>query len=581
MEVMTVLAAAGNVFDSANQVLIFIIYAGSLNLLLGYTGQISVAHAAFGALGGYAAGYLSATQGTPFLAALVIGVMVAMVMGAAVSLPALYLDVQYLILLTLGLSTVVIAVTGAIPELGGTFGLTGIQAPNILGHEFVTPQQYFPLLLILAVLAIAICLRLGNSAFGRVLRGIRDDELVTRSVGRNPFAYKVVVFTVTSGLAGLAGAMYAYYNGTAQPLGYDLSQSLLIIAMVVIGGTANMWGSILGATLLVLLEPFLDALLPLAPEKAALVRVGLYGALIVVILLVRPQGLVPEGRSPLNVLRRRGARDTAEPEPAAPPAPAKPQRDSAVGSVQVRGLTKSFGGIHAARDLDFELHPGQITGLIGPNGAGKTTVFNLLTGTLRPDAGTVTLHGQDITGWRADRVAREGMVRSFQDVRVYPRLTVLENVMLGVQVNAAEGLGALFVAPGRARRGERAARAEARRHLRFVGLADRAAEPAGSLAFGEQKLVALARILATGSDVLLLDEPASGIDAEWVDRMLDLIEQLRDEGRTICIVEHNLHVVERIANHIYFMEAGAITADGTMEQLVSQERLAEAYFGTT
>jgi branched-chain amino acid transport system permease protein len=224
--------------------------------------------------------------------------------------------------------------------------------------------------------------------------------------------------------------------------------------------------------------------------------------------------------------------------------------------VEVHGVSKSFGGIHAVRDLSFELVAGRVTGLIGPNGAGKTTVFNLLTGTIKPDAGSVFLNGEDITGWTLNRVAAAGMVRSFQDVRVFAGLTTLENVKMGARSDAY-----------------------AAEQLAAVGLDGAANVLVGDLSFGEQKLVALARVLATDARVLLLDEPASGIDAAWVDRMLDIIDSIRRPDLAICIVEHNLQVVERLADHVYFMENGSVTAEGTMNELAGEERLTEAYFG--
>jgi branched-chain amino acid transport system permease protein len=246
----------------------------------------------------------------------------------------------------------------------------------------------------------------------------------------------------------------------------------------------------------------------------------------------------------------------------------------------VRGLSKRFGGIVAVDDLSFELQPGLITALVGPNGAGKTTVFNLLTGVVRPDSGVVLLHGQDVTGKRLDQVTRLGMARSFQDVRVHVRLSALENVMLGVQGQPGEHLGSLLLSPASVRRHEREARERAMDCLAFVGLADAAAMPAGALAFGQQKLVALARVLATQAQVLLLDEPASGIDVRWVDPMLDLVAEFRAQGKTVCIVEHNLHVVQQLADTVCFMELGRVTARGPIRELMRDERLAEAYFGT-
>jgi branched-chain amino acid transport system permease protein len=247
--------------------------------------------------------------------------------------------------------------------------------------------------------------------------------------------------------------------------------------------------------------------------------------------------------------------------------------------VEVRDLRKSFDGIRAVDGLSFELLEGRVTGLIGPNGAGKTTVFNLLTGALPPDEGIVLLRGQDITRWPIDRVARHGMVRSFQDVRVFSNLTVLDNVRIAVSDQRGEKLHELFLTPWRVIADQRRSLRLARHYLEFLGLADKEHLKAGTLPFGEQKLVALARILAADAQVLLLDEPASGIDIEWVDRIIEIIGRLRDQGLTICVVEHNMNVLEQVADRIYFMEAGRISTQGTMKDLVRDERLAEVYFG--
>jgi branched-chain amino acid transport system permease protein len=305
------------------------------------------------------------------------------------------------------------------------------------------------------------------------------------------------------------------------------------------------------------------------------------------VLRWRPQGVLPEGATPGAVWARvrpgAGATDPRA-EPGAQPgahevlfAPADPSGDQAP-ALEVRALTKSFGGIRAVEGLDLTLERGRITGLIGPNGAGKTTVFNLLTGALKPDRGTVLLGGRDITGLPPHRIARAGMVRSFQDVRTFARLTVLENVMMGVAGQRGERMG-VVLSPVPLRPGDRRTRERALQWLDFVGLAQRAGEPAGSLAFGEQKLVALARVLATEAEVLLLDEPASGIDKRWSDHMIEHIARLPEAGRTVCIVEHNLDVVQRLAHKICFMHEGSVTAEGTMAELTRQERLQEAYFG--
>jgi branched-chain amino acid transport system permease protein len=607
-------------FTHADTVAIFAIFAMSLNLLLGYAGQISIAHAAFGAVGAYTAGYLAVNHGWAFFPALLLGMAAAFIVGVLTSLPALYLDVRYLILLTLALSTAVLAVIGAVDELGGSYGLRGVPDVEIFGKTFDQPSEFFQLLIVLVVIVLAVCWRLAYSPFGRVLRAIRDDELATRGVGKNVVFYKVMVFGLTSAMAGMAGVMLTYFNQGAQPGAYGLAQSVAIIAMVVIGGTANLLGSILGATLLVLLEPFLEDTVALAPTDAAPARLSIYGGLIVLFLFLRPQGLIPERWTPATMwreLRRFPGRLAGRaPAPAtgvssgpftAPNQHAQgvsvhnhgerhvpsgphvvsmagppPASDDDAGNVELEAsdLKKHFGGIRAADGLSLRLLRGRVTGLIGPNGAGKTTVFNLLTGVIPFDEGSVRLKGHDITGWTLNRIAKAGMARSYQDLRIYPRMSVLENVMIAVPDQPGEQLTSALFRPGRTRRGEAEVRSKALNHLELVGLADRADNLVSTLAFGEQKLVALARLVATEADVLLLDEPASGIDVAWVERMLALIAELRARGKSVCVVEHNLHVVERVADWIYFMEAGRITAEGTMRELLGQERLAEVYFGS-
>jgi branched-chain amino acid transport system permease protein len=568
--------------DWINQILIFAIFAMSLNLLMGYGGQVSVAHAAFGGVGGYAAGYFSAHSEPPFLLAIVIGVAIAAVIGGIISLPALRLSQEYLVLLTLAAATILISVVTSVDIFGGALGLQGIQVPELFGKQLLLPGDWLVPLIVAAVLVYLICWRLGESAYGRVLRGIREDEMVTRALGKNVFTYKVATFAITAGMAGLAGALLAFYNGLAIPSEYGFAYAMGIIAMVIIGGAGNLNGSVVGAIVVVGSEPFLQKVIHLPPDKASLIRLLLYGLLLVVVLLVRPQGILPERlqrRSLWSRLRR--GRDELPPPTEHPPAAVAANGLVPAGApvVEVTGLSKSFGGIQAVDGLDFELAAGQITGLIGPNGAGKTTVFNLLTGSIAPDSGSVVLRGEDITAQPPNRVAQKGMVRSFQDVRVYPRLSALQNVMMGVPHQSGEHAATLFFAPWRVVRGERQTRRRAMECLDFVGLADKAHESAGEMAFGEQKLVALARLLATDADILLLDEPASGIDTRWVDRMLEAIERLRSEGKIICIVEHNLLVVERIADRIFFMDRGQVAAKGTMEELRSQKHLVEAYFG--
>lgn len=608
------------------QMIIYAAFALSLNLLLGYAGQVSVAHAAFGAVGGYAAGYLMSVEGWSFLPSALVGAGLALFAGLVVALPAMRLTVEFLILLTLAVSFVIVGVFSSFPELGGTYGLTSIPKSEIFGLKLVRPGDWVVPSLVMMGLTYLICRRIGESAYGRVLKGIREDPIATQALGKNVFTKKLAVFGISSALAGLAGAFYSGWLQLATPSVYGFAFSLTLFAIVIFGGMANLVGSIVGAILLVLLEPVLRRVIDLEPTTASVVLLIVYGLTLLALMRLRPQGLLPEGARPLTRLRyavtggeddlwtrlRRGPRDSrvemdaqdhgwvpeVHIEEAGEEAVAKyhhvsvgmadhddqvraDQRwRSAPVVLEARGVTKHFGGIVAAEDLDLDLRQGTISALVGPNGAGKTTVFNLLTGFIPPDAGSVKLNGTELVGKEPDQIARMGLVRSFQDVRLISRVTCLQNVMLAVQDQAGEKLGKLFLGGPAAGRSEEQARDRAMSWLRFVGMDAFADVPAGAVSYGQSKLVSLARLLATEAPVLLLDEPASGIDTRWVETMLDLIEAVRDQGRTVCIVEHNLLVVGRLADHTYFMELGRITAQGQIEELTSSPELADAYFGS-
>ncbi len=587
-------------YNYAAQILVFAILAVSLNLLLGYAGQVSVAHASFAAIGGYGMGYLVQEQGWSYLPAIFVGIALAFVAGLIVALPALKLSVEYLILLTLAVSSVILGIFVAFPQLGGTYGLIKISGNSLFGFHLEHKIDWLLPTGVGLVIVYLICWRVGESPYGRVLKGIREDPLATQALGKNVFAYKVTVFAMTSAMAGFGGALYSGLLGLATPGVYGFNFSLTIFAVVIFGGMANLSGSVFGAIIIVLLDPFLQRVLKLEADKAFVIQLIVYGVALTVLMRLRPQGLFPEGFSVWRRLRH-GKQQTARIEMNAetwvpdldvkiregdhePDHREQGMREARWQDAEVvlraRGISKSFGGIVAAEDLDIDLRKGTITALVGPNGAGKTTVFNLLTGFIAPDQGSVVLNGTELVGRTPDAVARLGLVRSFQDVRLIQRVSCLQNVMMAVQEQPGEHMVPLFAGGSRARKGEDETREKAMGWLRFVGMADFAESPAGALSYGQSKLLSLARVLATEADVLLLDEPASGIDTKWVDTMLDLIEAVREQGRTVCIVEHNLHVVGRLADHTYFMELGRITAQGTIDELTGSERLAEAYFGT-
>lgn len=563
--------------------LIFVILAVSLNLLIGYTGLVSMAHAAFFGVGAYTTAIVALQFGVNLLLAMVVGILLSAIMGIVIAVPALRTKNEYFILLTLGFQMVIYGLmVNLVGVTGGRGGLVGIPRPSIFGLDFLSPASYLPLVFILAVLSFAICWRIAHSPFGRVLKGIREDETATRSLGKDIVRFKILVFMVSGGIAAVAGGIFSGYVTFINPFSFSLHEGIFIIALVVLGGSANLWGSVLGAFLLIGIPEALR-FLQVGTEIIDPLRVAIYGVLLIIFMRFRPQGLIPEyvraftkGPRPVEPLPQ-GAKSAA--------------RQAKLGQYQSRAeatpqiileaieINKSFGGLRAVDGLSFSMESGKITSLVGPNGCGKTTAFNLITGFLVPDGGKIYFRGQDITKLPPHRLAQMGIARSWQDVRIFPGMTVLDNVLMARQNQRGESLIWLFLSPWRVAQQEEENCRQAMEYLGFVGLTDKAMEMAGSLSFAEQKLLGLARLLATEAEVLLLDEPAAGVDPAWVDQIMALIHRLADSGKTICIVEHNLDVVRGVADTVYFLQEGKQIAKGTATALMADPKLAEIYFG--
>lgn len=247
--------------------------------------------------------------------------------------------------------------------------------------------------------------------------------------------------------------------------------------------------------------------------------------------------------------------------------------------LEIRKISKTFGGLRVLQELSFRIEPCKITALVGPNGAGKTTAFNIVTGFLKSDAGEIFLNDSSICGVLPHRLISKGMVRSFQHVRLFRQLTVLENVLFACQGQKGEEVLFVYFLPRRVHRQEMANRDWALRCLDEVGLGEKAKEIADELSYPEQKLLNLAQLLATKANLLLLDEPASGLDAKSTHRFIGLIQGLPARGKTILIVEHNMQVVKQVADRVLFLHEGRVFAEGSFEEITKRPELAEIYFG--
>jgi branched-chain amino acid transport system permease protein len=585
--------------DIGISILIYITLGVSLNLLLGYTGRVSMAHAIFFGIGGLTAARLtlpSATQlggaasaglqtgaGWNWAPATLAAIVAAFVAALLISLPAVRLvRGEYLILLTLAFQLVANQLMGVLSSVtGGPYGLSGVPPISIGGLTLVKPEQVFWVMLLATGMAVALCWGLGESPFGRLLKGIREHDSAVASVGKNPVVPELLAFGISAAIAGGMGALAGFYYGSVVPGNYTLDLSILIVSVVVLGGVGNLTGTVIGAIVLGLLEPLLrqfvgDAAIPW--------QAVIYGAALVVMMRLRPGGLLPEGAGLASLFRH--GRESQLRVPSVEEALGRLSRlttsDDGGGAavLEVQHLEKRFGGLTAVNGASFALAPGQVTALIGPNGAGKTTIFNMICGSIPVDSGHVLLRGQDVTGHTAHELARRGLARSFQDVRVCQRLSALDNVALGVPGQPGEHLSQLLLRPASARRGEVRVRGKALDCLALLGIAEKANVRAGDLSYGDQKLIAIARLLATDCDVLLLDEPTSGVDPASVERVISGIGRLRSLGRTICLVEHSVHFVQRLADRAVFLDQGAVVAEGTVDHLMAQRELADLYFGT-
>jgi branched-chain amino acid transport system permease protein len=468
----------------------------------------------------------------------------------------------YLAIATLGFGAVFGIVLLNLPFTGGAEGLRPI--PN----ETTTWHIY----LVLAVLAYAFW-RLDGSTFGRSLVALRDDEAAAAAMGIDPVRTNLIALCASGGLAGLAGGLSAHLTSIISPRDFGFETALEILIFAIVGGTGTFVGPIVGAVLLTALPEILR-LLPVDPGASELF---VSGAVLLAVILFLPDGLaslvrIRRHRSPPTPLPAHDTRIAADFGSDAPPVPA-----GAEPLLVVRGLTRHFGGVAAVAGLDFEVRPGEVVGLIGPNGAGKTTAVNVVSGLLRPSTGTVTFAGSAIQGSPAHAVARLGLLRTFQNIRVFPRLSVAENVLVGMAPRLTPTfLPRLF---GRAESVELAASERAAELLALVGLAGMGDRPAASLAYGDRRRLEIARALASGPRLIVLDEPAAGMTWPEAAALGLLLRRLARDGLAVLLIEHNVRLVMEACDRVVVMSFGRAIANGPPHQVARDPQVIEAYLG--
>jgi branched-chain amino acid transport system permease protein len=561
-------------------ILLYSILVQSLNLIMGYAGMVSMCHAIFSGIGAYTAALISVHLGYNFIFAMAVAFVLAAVTGGLLATPFLRVRDEYLIVFTIGFQMVMyefMLTARGITE--GQGGIPGIPPPQLFGIEFVNPLTFLPLVVVITSICFAFSWRIIHSPFGRVLKAIREDESACRALGKNSLKFRIIVFGLGGGLAAIAGSTLAYYVTFVSPFTFVVDVSIFIIVMVVLGGLANFWGPLVGAAILVGMPEALR-FIPGAAGVIDAVREILYGFILMLLMIFRPQGILPERAGQILANLSGEEKPLQEDGFAIEAVGQRDSNDSKKSVVELKDLSKSFGGLEAVKDVSLSLPYGEITGLIGPNGCGKTTIFNLITGYLSPDKGRVLVDGKEITNQPPYRIVKAGLARSWQDVRIFNGMSVLENVMVAFQKQAGENLSLLFFSPRRVAEEDRQNYQKALSYLKLVGLGEKADETAMNLSTAEQKLAAIARLLATECSVLLLDEPTSALDVDSVERVINLIKRVaRQTRKTVLLVEHNLDVVRGLVKKAYFMSEGKVLAYGEPSELMADPKLAEVYFG--
>jgi len=553
-----------------NYIGLYSLVALGLVLLTGVAGQTSFGQAAFVGLGAYTTAVLTTQYGwSPWLT-LIVALAITLTVGYLLGLITLSMGGHYLPLATIAWGMSLYFLMGTIEQFGGFTGITGIPPVTLFGFSLERENHFYYFIWIVVLGALWAFANLLDSRPGRAIRALKQGTTMVEAFGVHPGRTKTAVFVIAAVLACLSGWLYAHLQRFVNPTPFGINQGIEYLFMAVIGGAVSVWGAVLGATFVTLLKTWLQDLLPKIIGDAGQFEIIVFGILLVLILQYARDGLMPFLQRFVPVTKRAlpAAGDRLQHRPM-PPALAP--------VLTVAAARKTFGGLVAVCDVTFNVNAREVVGLIGPNGAGKSTCFNLISGALQATSGSIKFMGQELIGQPASAISKLGLARTFQHVKLVATMTVVENVALGAYLRGTKGIIASALRLNK--EDEAAALAEAMRQLERVGLAEHAHDAASSLPLGKQRIVEIARALASDPILLLLDEPAAGLRFAEKQQLAVLIKTLKGEGVTVLLVEHDMDFVMGLVDRLVVLNFGQKLAQGLPEVVQADPAVREAYLG--
>ncbi len=546
----------GYVTNILMQAVTYAVAVMGLTVVLGLCGQINLAQAAFFGLGAYAVGLGTVDYGLSYWICMGLGLIVVFAFGAFLGTSTIRLGGHYLAMVTISFQQILtLVMINWIPVTHGPDGVSRILKPNL----FNTPQSYLAFCVVVLAVVGYLVWQLPSTKLGRAMRAVRDNELAAGVTGIDIQRTKVTAFAICALLGGLGGGLFAGGFSYVSPDQFSFAESIVFLTMVLLGGVASPIGAVIGTGLLILIPEWLRFL-----KSIPGLYLAIYGLAVILIVLFMPDGIW--GFVVQQFKKLRGSLRLSAELPELTLVQTQAHADDVL---VVNNLAKHFGGLKAVDDISFVVKRGSVHALIGPNGSGKTTTLNVLSGLYTPTAGAVQLDGQDITHFAPHERTASGLGRTFQNIRLFRSMTALENVIIGVERPGNPVDHSPIALEGRARSA-----------LNFVGLGDRADELVTSFSYGHQRLIEIARAVAGNPTLLLLDEPAAGLNSTEKMELRDLLKRIAAKGLTILIIDHDMTLVSEVAEHITVLNFGRRIADGDAVSVLNHPDVVTAYLGS-